>query len=69
MMFEYCVLLDKDNHGTVVKADGPKQYRYDKARGWVRSGILLDYQMPSGSKVGMYKDITEKEALKMIEQL
>ena len=27
-MFEYCVLTDKDNYGTVVKADGPKQYQY-----------------------------------------
>ncbi|NMA18647.1 MAG: hypothetical protein GX939_07895 [Clostridiaceae bacterium] len=69
MMFEYCVLIDKENYGTVVKADGPKQYRYEKDRGWVRSGILLDYQMPSGPKLGMYKDITEQEALEMIEHL
>mgnify|MGYP000998793074 CR=1 FL=1 len=38
-MFEYCVLTDKDNYGTVVKADGPKQYQYDKDRGWVRSRL------------------------------
>lgn len=67
-MFEYCVLTDKDNYGKVVKADGPKQYLYDKDRGWVRSGILLDYQMPTGPKVGMYRNITEEEALEIIKQ-
>jgi hypothetical protein len=69
MMFDYCVLLDKDNYGTVVKADGSKQFMYDKVRGWVRSGILLDYQIPSGPKFGMYRDVTEQEALEIIQQL
>ena len=63
---EYFRLLDQRNNGTIVKADGRIQYRYVAGTGWVRSGILLEYQIPESPLYDLYEQITETEALSQI---
>jgi len=65
-MSEYFILLDPKNNGKIVKADGRIQYQFIPGEGWVRSGILLEYQIPESPLYDLYKQITEKKALNLI---
>lgn len=65
-MIEYFMLLDHKKYGTLVKADGRIQYEYIHGSGWVRSGILLEYQIPESPLYDAYKEITENEVLEII---
>ena len=57
-MIEYFILLDRTNNGKIVKADGRIQYVYIPGTGWVRSGILLEYQIPESPLYDKYEQVT-----------
>ena len=63
--WEYYKLLDKAHKNQIVRADGGFQQRYENGK-WIRSGILLDYQLEIAPYYGMYEKITEAEAIKTI---
>ena len=67
--YEYVKLLDKNMYGTIVKCIGRLQYKYDKDRGWVRSGIFMRYVFEESPLYGQYEEITEEEALKLISEM
>jgi hypothetical protein len=62
----YCKLLDKKRAGTIVRADGAIQHQYVPGRGWVRSGVLIEYFNDESEYYDLYEDITEGEAMKLI---
>ena len=65
-MIEYFILLDRTNNGKIVKADGRIQYVYIPGTGWVRSGILLEYQISESPLYDKYEQVTEKEVFTLI---
>jgi len=65
-MSKYFRLTDKKNKDTIVKAEGRIQHQFIPGSGWVRSGILLEYQWPESPLYGYYETIPESEALKAI---
>lgn len=65
-MYTYYRLLDKLNKNTVVKADGRNQQQLIKGKGWVRSGIMIDYFSDESDTYNMYEEISEKEAMSII---
>ncbi|MFA9376241.1 MAG: hypothetical protein ACERKZ_05730 [Lachnotalea sp.] len=65
----YYRLNDYENRGVLVKAIEGKNFRYDKVRGWVRSGIMAQYFFPDSPVYESYEEITEEEANKLIEQM
>jgi len=67
-MVEYFILLDRTNNGVIVKADGRIQYVYVPCDGWVRSGILLEYQIPESPLYDKYEQISEKKALDIVRR-
>ena len=66
--FDYVVLTDSKHNGVIVKGNGSKQFRYDrKTKEWIRTGIFMDYCFEESPLYNQYKEISEKEALEMIE--
>ncbi|MPW25957.1 hypothetical protein GC105_09155 [Alkalibaculum sp. M08DMB] len=63
---KYYRLLDPKNINTIVRAQGRSQQQYIKGKGWIESGILLDYQWPDSDTYDRYEEITELEALKHV---
>lgn len=66
---KYYKLLDWKNSGTIVRAQGRSQQRYVKDKGWVESGILMEYFCDESPLYDSYEIITEEEALKLIENM
>lgn len=72
--WRYFKLLDQENEGKVVKAQGRYQFEYHLAnKEWVRSGILIDYLFAdiystSPKKASDFEEITEAEALKLVSK-
>ena len=63
---KYYVLKDREHRGTVVRSEAGKSYKYDKERGWVRSGIMSQYFFPDSPVYESYDEISEEEANKII---
>lgn len=63
---KYYVLKDREHKGTIVRSEGGKSYKYDKERGWVRSGIMSQYFFPDSPVYESYEEISEEEANKII---
>ncbi len=42
-MIEYFKLTSQHDKGTIVRANGAIQHEYVAGKGWVRSGVLLEY--------------------------
>lgn len=61
----YVELLDKKNKGAIIRRTGAKSYVY-KNNSWVRTARMTDYLWPDSPEFGMYKEISEKEALKKL---
>lgn len=66
---KYYRLTDLNNRGTIVRSDGRKNFKYDKLRGWVRSGIMTQYFFPDSPVYDSYEEITEEVAMKLIENM
>ena len=56
-------------YGTIVKCKGRLQYKYDKDRRWVRSGIFMRYVFEESPLYEQYEEITEEEAMKLISEM
>ncbi len=65
----YIELLDKEHKGIVMKLKGIDQFIYRKGIGWVESGLFLKYSWPESDLYDLYKEISEKQAMKKIEML
>jgi|LGVF01.2.fsa_nt_gb hypothetical protein len=65
-MIRYFKLNDNKHKNVIVKADGRIQHRYDKKKGWIRTGIMLDYFSDESDTYDMYEEIKESEAFKLI---
>ena len=63
---KYFVLDDFERRGTIIRSEGRKSFKYDKERGWVRTGIMSQYQFPDSPVYDSYNEITEEEANKLI---
>lgn len=61
----YFKLLDAEHKNQIVRAEGRFQQHYRDGE-WIRSGILLDYQMEISPHHGMYEEISESEAIKTL---
>jgi len=62
----YIELLDKEHKGIVMKLKGIDQFIYKKGIGWVESGLFLRYSWPESNLYDLYKEISEKQAMKKI---
>ena len=62
-------VLDNNMYGTLVKRKGRLQHKYDKDRGWVRSGIFMRYVFEESPLYEQYEEITEEEAMKLISEM
>ena len=69
MKYEYIELLDKEHKGTIMRMEEEKQFVYEKGTGWKRSALFLDYSWPESDLYDLYKEISEKQAMKKIEIL
>lgn len=69
MKYEYVELLDKEHKGMIMRMDGEDQFIYKKGTGWVESGLFLKYSWPESDLYELYKEISEKQAMKKIEML
>lgn len=66
MEFTYYKLLDNENFNTVVRACGENQYQYVPGKGWIRSGILMEYLCDESPLYELYEEISKEEAEKLI---
>ena len=64
----YYVLNDYEHRGTLIRSEGRKSFKYDKERGWVRTGIMAQFRFPDSPVYDSYYEITEEEANKIMEQ-
>lgn len=62
----YYVLNDFEHRGTVIRSEERKSFKYDKDRGWVRTGIMAQYRFPDSPIYDSYQEISEDEANKLI---
>ncbi|HMM32985.1 MAG TPA: hypothetical protein PKB13_14540 [Clostridia bacterium] len=68
MSTTYYRLNDASRKGMIVRADSAEeQYRFVPDKGWVRSGVMLHYFSPESPTYDMYEEISEKEALALIQ--
>ncbi|MHB8063520.1 MAG: hypothetical protein ACYDG2_12965 [Ruminiclostridium sp.] len=65
---KYIKLLDPEHSGTIVKSLGRESFIY-KNKQWIRSGILTHYFFPESDLYDRYDEISEEEALKLIESM
>jgi hypothetical protein len=68
MAVRYFECLDKENLGTIIRADGRKQDVFIPNSGWERSNMLMKYLYDDGEYYDMYKELNESSALKQIDQ-
>jgi hypothetical protein len=62
----YYKLLDNNNYGTIVSANGRLQYKYKpKEAQWIRSGVMLHYFSDESDRYGLYEEITTAEAMEI----
>lgn len=66
---KYYMLDDNENRGTLVRAEGRSQQRYIKDKGWIESGIMMEYFCDESPLYDSYVEIAEEEALKLIENM
>lgn len=66
---KYYRLTSNTDKGTIVRTEGKIQHQYIKGKGWVRSGIMLEYFWPDSDLYEMYETITEKGAMRSIKEI
>jgi hypothetical protein len=64
---KFYVLDDIVNRGIVIRSEGRKSFKYDKERGWVRTGIMAQYRFPESPVYDSYHEISEKEANEIVQ--
>jgi hypothetical protein len=63
---KYYLLDDLERRGTIVRTEGRVQHRYYNEKGWVRTGIMIEYFNDESPYYDSYSEITEEEAKKLI---
>jgi hypothetical protein len=66
---KYFVLEDNERRGTIVRSEKGKSFKYDKGRGWVRTGIMSQYHFPDSPLYESYLEILENEANNLIANM
>lgn len=61
----YIILTDYDHRGDILKQNGRKFFEYKDGQ-WLRVGISLGYFYPDAPEFDCYEEITEEEAMKLI---
>lgn len=61
----YFKLLDTKHKNQIVRADGRFQQHYTDGK-WVRSGVLLDYQIEISPYHDLYERISESEVIAIL---
>ena len=64
----YYILDDYEHRGTLIRSEGRKSFRYDKEKGWVRTGIMAQFRFPDSPVYDSYYEVTAEEADKIIQQ-
>ncbi len=62
---QYVELTDRRHRGELVRREGRKCYEFEEGK-WVESTIMIGYLWPDSPEFGMYKEISEGEALKKL---
>lgn len=62
---KYFKLLDPKHENVIVRANGRIQHEFVKGKGWVRSGIMIEYFCDESDTYGMYEEIAEQEAFRI----
>lgn len=62
----YYRLLDPKHKDIIIRAEGKTQEEYVPKKGWIKNGIMLHYFWPESDTYDRYEEITEKEALQII---
>ena len=63
---QYVELTDYDHLGEIVRREGWRCYEFEKG-GWVESTIMLGYLWPDSPEFGMYREISEEEAMRKLK--
>ena len=61
----YYRLLDPQHKGMIVRDRDGDQHRFDPVKGWIHTGILLQYEWPESDFYGRYEEIPEEQALQL----
>lgn len=69
MAYNYYKLLDLQHLNAVIRTKGPIHEEYVKSKGWVRSGLLMEYLCDESDYYELYEEITDDEAKKLIEEV
>lgn len=64
----YLKLTDNGNYGTVIKQIG-RSFFGIKDGEWKRRGLSIGYFYPDAPEYECYEEITEQEAMKLINQM
>jgi hypothetical protein len=62
----YYRLAVPQEEDVIVRTEGRSQQEFVKGKGWVESGIMLEYFWPESDMYNQYSELTEEEALKAI---
>jgi transcriptional regulator of nitric oxide reductase len=65
-MKRYYLLEDPERNGMVVYTEGRYSFKYTQERGWVRTGMMIDYLFPESDIYDRYREITEEEVNRLI---
>ena len=65
----YYKLTDLENEGVVVRANGRSQQKFTEEKGWIESGVMMMYFNTESPYYGSYSEISENEAMKLIENM
>lgn len=67
-MDEKIIYIKPNDADVIVKRVGNhKEYEYDKQKGWVRSGFMLEYYLPESDKFDNFREISKEEALRYVK--
>lgn len=66
-MSEKVIYLKPNDVDVIVKRVGDhEEYEYDKEKGWIRSGFMLEYYLPESDNFDNFAEISYEEALRYI---
>ena len=68
MDLEYVVLTDVDYRDMVVRMKGRDQWLYVYGKGWIETGIMIQYFYFDSPYYKSYEWISEDKARKIIEE-
>jgi hypothetical protein len=64
----YYKLLSPKHKDTIVRTEGRSQQQYISGKGWVDSGIMIQYFSDESDFYGNYTEISESEAMEIVNR-